>query len=303
LKNIGRIIKSTGGLYHVADSTETNRITECRAKGTFRKDKIVPLVGDMVEYEAEEKGDGTITGVLPRKNALIRPAVANVDLLCIIVAAAEPMPDLYMLDKLTAVATHNAVDIFMIINKADIADSKYLEDVYGKAGIKTIVMSTVETDSYDEAKKEILAAINGKISFFTGASGVGKTSLINLLFPGFDLVTGILSKKISRGKHTTRCTELYKTNETSYIGDTPGFSMLEVATFRLIPKDGLVASFPDIAKFASNCKYKSCTHLCEEGCQVIKAVEGGEIVPSRHESYKLLFDELKHTNDWDVKNN
>ncbi len=295
----GIIIKSTGGLYTV--EKEDGSLEECRAKGAFRHARITPLAGDRVVFEKEEGKEGFITEIKDRKNSLIRPAVANVDLLCMVVAVKDPDPDLFILDKLLAVAKKNGIDVLIIVNKVDTANPKELIGAYNEAGFETVEISAVNKQDFEDAVKSIRERVVGKVSFFTGASGVGKSSVLNAVFPELCLETGEISKKIQRGKHTTRVTTLFKMGENTYVGDTPGFSMLDVAGFNMLDVDSLLSSFPDIEKFACDCKYKKCTHVCEDGCNVMQALKDGKIVPSRHLSYVTLFNELKNIKPWDTK--
>ena len=297
-----RIIKGVGGLFTAEKLDEngvgTGELFSCRARGSLRREGMTPLPGDIaeVEHSRERKGEDVITAIRPRKNSLVRPACANVDLMVLVTAVKDPEPDLFLLDKLTATAVDNGIDVLMLVNKSDLASPQELADIYQKAGFTVFSFSAQNADEGTIAR--IRAMITGKTVFFAGASGVGKSSTINALYPALSLETGALSEKIARGKHTTRKTELYKLDDTTYIADTPGFSMLEIAEYRLIPKEHLLSSFPDIEALAGACRYKSCTHIREEGCGVIGAI-GKEIAASRHESYKLLYEELKNTHEWD----
>ncbi|MBO4343661.1 MAG: ribosome small subunit-dependent GTPase A [Clostridia bacterium] len=295
----GRIIKSTGGLYTV--ETENAQIFECRAKGTFKKEKLTPLTGDNVEFLAFEDKSGFITDIKDRKNEFVRPAVANVDTFIIVIASAKPEPDLYVLDKLTAVARFANADVLLLINKCDIKNADELKRIYLNAGIDTVCLSAAKIEENQTIFEEIREKTSGKICFFSGASGVGKTSILNALYPGLELRTGEISRKISRGKHTTRVSRLFKVGENTYIGDTPGFGLVDVAAFNMLTLDGLLSSFPDIEKYAHDCKYTDCTHLCEEGCSVMKALEDGKIEKTRHESYVKLYGELKKIKPWNNK--
>lgn len=296
-KKRGLIVKSTGGLYFVEETDGS--ITKCRAKGSFRHDKVLPLAGDVVEFELQKDKTGFITHITDRKNSLIRPAAANIDLLVIVSAVSEPEPDLFVLDKLSAVASHNGIDVLFVFNKSDIKSAHTLCKIYNDAGFGTLAVSTKDTETFKEQLKILHSRLDNKISFFTGLSGVGKSSLINSLFPELSLETGDISEKIRRGKHTTRVTNLYKVANNTYIGDTPGFSMLDIAGFGMFTCEELLPAFPDIEKMATGCKYKKCTHLCEDGCRVVKAVEDKELPKSRHESYVRLYNELKEIKPWD----
>lgn len=293
----GRIIKSTGGLYSVEAFDNDGRIYECRAKGAFRREKVTPLTGDIVKFRNVDETTGFIVEICERKNSLIRPAAANIDMLVLVCAAAHPDPDLFIIDKLTAIAEFNGIDVYLVINKCDIKNAGELENIYSSAGFKVAALSASHPEKYASELECIREALRGKISFFSGASGVGKSSLLNALYPSFSQETGEISRKISRGKHTTRVTELFKIDRDTYIGDTPGFSMVDVVGFNLLTLDGLLDSFPDIKKHAGSCRYTDCTHTCEDGCGVVEAVSDGTIQTSRHESYTRLYRELKEANN------
>ena len=300
----GRIIQSTGGLYRVeiTASDEPQMVgatVDCRAKGAFRHEKLTPLAGDKVRVRRSENGEGFITEILPRKNSLIRPAVANVDTLVLVIASAHPDPDVYILDKLTAIAAFNGIDTVLAVNKCDLRSADELQKIYTSAGIPTFCLSANDPESSLAVLEELRRTVRGKTAFFSGASGVGKSSLLNALYPSLlQLETGEISRKIARGKHTTRVTTLFRVEENTYIGDTPGFSMVDVAGFNLLTLDGLLESFPDIAAYAHDCRYTDCTHLCEDGCKVVEAVKNGKIAPSRHESFVRLYKELKAIDPW-----
>ncbi len=296
-KKNGLVVKSTAGLYSV--ECNDGCIVKCRAKGSFRHEHISPLAGDRVELEIQNDGSGFITEIKERKNSLIRPAAANIDLLVIVSAVSDPEPDLFVLDKLSAVASHNGIDVLFVFNKSDIKSADELCRVYTDAGFFTCAVSTKDTLAFEEQLGVLHEKLDGRISFFTGSSGVGKSSLINALFPSLSLETGSISEKIRRGKHTTRVTNLFKVSQNTYIGDTPGFSMLDIAGFGMFTCDELLGAFPDIEKYAVGCKYKKCTHLCEDGCNVVRAVENGEIPKTRHESFVKLYNELKDIKPWD----
>ena len=293
----GIIVKSIGGLYTVERQDGTTE--DCRAKGSFRHSKITPLAGDRVVFESGDTKEGLITEILERKNSLIRPAVANVDLLCVVLAAKNPDPDLFILDKLLAVANNNGIEVMIILNKEDIADASDISKIYTDAGFKVVKMCALDTLRYADSIKEIRNAAKNKMCFFTGASGVGKSSVLNAVYPELCLETGEISKKILRGKHTTRVSTLFKIDEDTYVGDTPGFSMLDVVGFSMLGVDTLLSNFPDIEKYACDCKYKKCSHVCEDGCNVIAALDAGKISKSRHDSYKSLYNELKAVKPWE----
>lgn len=298
----GKIIKSTGGLYTVevmcAENTGTGEIYECRAKGAFRREKLTPLTGDYVNFLGSEDKTGFITKISDRKNSLIRPAAANIDMLIIVIAAASPDPDLFILDQLTAIAKFNGIDVLLVVNKCDLKNADEIICTYKNAGIDTLSVVANKPQEYEKTLEYIKHKTYGKTTFFSGASGVGKTSLLNALYPDLSLATGEISRKIARGKHTTRLTELYKVEKDTYIGDTPGFSMIDVVGFNLLTFDGLLGSFPDIEKYAVGCRYTDCTHVCEDGCCVMEAICAGKIEKTRHESFVRLYNELKNVKPW-----
>lgn len=295
-----KVLKGVGGLYTVEIIEDGLGDTlECRAKGSFRKEGKTLLPGDYVMVERIAEGGGFITEICERSNSLIRPASANIDLLLFVVASAKPNPDLFLIDKMTCVAAHNGIEMLMLVNKADIGNSDEICRIYNNSGIRALPFSAKSPEEFSHTLDTVRDIIKGKTCFFTGASGVGKSSIINLLFPELSLETGALSRKIERGKHTTRSTTLFKVDEDTYIADTPGFSMLEIASYNMIPKDMLLSSFPDIEKYSLSCRYADCTHLCEDGCSVCGAVADGSLEVSRHESYKILYGELKNKNEWD----
>ncbi len=295
-----RIIKGVGGLYS-AELFSDGSIVDCRAKGSFRKDNTKPLPGDVVEIELQKDGGGFIVSICERKNFLIRPASANIDLVIFVVAAAKPDPDMFLLDKMTAVLTHKGIDILMLVNKSDVGDAEEICRIYRNSGIDAVPFSAQNISLHPDTISYVREKIHGKLCIFTGASGVGKSSAINAIFPelGGMLETGVLSKKIERGKHTTRKTELFRMGDETYIADTPGFSMLEIAKYNMIPKESLIEAFPDIYRHSLSCRYTDCRHMSEDGCGVLDALKKGEIERSRHESFKMLYEELKNKNEWD----
>ncbi|MBR5514653.1 MAG: ribosome small subunit-dependent GTPase A [Clostridia bacterium] len=295
----GIIIKGLGGLYDVLCK---NEITQCRARGLFRHENITPYVGDIVTFE-----DEYITDIIDRKNTLIRPPMANLDILFIVCAAKKPMPVPQTIDKMISIADFKGIEPVIIITKRDLdaENAQNLADIYLKIGVEVFI-----TDP-DSDKADLLnyfkEKCNGKISAFTGASGVGKSTLLNALFPDLKLATGDVSKKISRGKHTTRHVELYPLNDlfeddyTGFIADTPGFSMLDPTIYEDYTVDELPYTFREFEPFLGNCKYTKCTHTKEDGCAVIEAMENGIIPASRHQSYTELRDILKNIHAWDKK--
>lgn len=299
----GTIIKGLGGLYDV--KTEEGEIISCKAKGAFRHEKITPYAGDSVVLKQADKGV-VVEEIIDRKNYLIRPPVANLDILFTVIAAAKPSPMLPITDKLISIAEYNKIEPVIIVSKSDLDENEAerIADIYRKSGF------TVFVSSLDSNKGELMNFVkqhaNGKISAFAGASGVGKSTVMNALFPKLALETGDVSRKTERGKHTTRHVELfgldYLTDDstlTGYIADTPGFSLIDFTRFDFYKKDDLVYTFREFEDYLGTCKYTKCSHTTEDGCKIIEAVSDGKIAKERHESYIEIFNTLKNKHDWD----
>ncbi len=309
----GRIIKGVGGNYDIllnspislSDGALTDVIV-CRARGVFRHDGDTPLVGDLVEIRLDDSDNVMISEILERKNSLIRPPMANLDYLFVMFAAKKPEPVLHTVDKLISIAENKKIEPVIIITKADLdmeAAQKYA-DIYTKSGFTVMIQG--ENIDTDPLENFIRNNLDNKVAAFAGASGIGKSTLLNRLFPGLLLETGEISKKISRGKHTTRCVSLY-TIETAgdctqgFIADTPGFSMLDFERFDFFGNDELVYTYREFDKYIGKCRYTKCTHTKEDGCSIIDAVKRGEIPKERHESFVALREILKNKHDWDKK--
>ncbi len=263
----------------------------CRARGSLRKDDRL-LVGDRVTLE-EEAGEAVITACLARKNALIRPPLANLDYLFIVTAAVSPSPSYETLDKLTAIAVHNGITPVILITKADLSeeDAKRTEAIYTLCGFPVFTLGEgSDTEGLSLYIKKALAG--GKNACFAGASGVGKSTLMNRLFPHLSLQTGAISEKIERGRHTTRSVKLYEVYG-GYLADTPGFSMLDFLRFDFFSLADLADTFPEFIPFYGGCRYADCTHTKEEECAVARAVRDGRIPPTRKASYLSLYETLK----------
>ncbi len=289
----GTIIKGIGGFYYVEAADE---IYECKARGVFRKEKLSPLVGDKVTISINENAENTIDEIMPRKNALTRPPVVNIDNLIIVVSTVEPKPSTLVIDKLIAVAEHKNIEPIIVITKSDIASAQEIFDIYTLAGFKTIIVSNETKDGVDEVK----AVLKDKISALTGNSGVGKTSLLNNLDETLALKTAQISKKLGRGRHTTRQAELYRVCD-GFVVDTPGFSSFEIDKSDIILKDELAYCFRDFSDYIEKCKfYPSCTHTADKGCAVVEAVNEGKISKSRHNSYVQLYNEVKDIKEWNL---
>ncbi len=284
----GIIIKGIAGFYYV-DAVESG-IYECKAKGLFRKEKIKPLVGDNVEIEVsdEEKKEATIIKINKRKNELFRPAVANVDQMMIVMALAKPDPNFGVLDRLLVQAELSDIPAIICFNKEDLADNTMLSSckVYQEAGYKVLTTSTKEGFKTESVKAEL----KGRTTVLAGPSGVGKSSITNILAPGINMETGNISEKLKRGKHTTRHSQLIVIEENTYICDTPGFTSFSPET---IDKETLRYYFREFGEYEGMCKYNGCVHIHEPQCAVKGAVEEGKISKMRYESYVQLYEEIK----------
>ena len=288
----GKIIKGIAGFYYVnCEDDGTLHTYECKAKGGFRKDKIKPLVGDNVRIQVVSKEEkiGNIKEVLPRKNHLIRPEVANVDQAMIVFAVKKPNPNLNLLDRFLVMMEFQNIETIICFNKIDIGDDDYmnqLQTIYQKAGYKVMFASATEEQGVDEIKK----MLKGKSTVFAGPSGVGKSSLINCLQENVNMETGSISRKIERGKHTTRHSELIPIDEDSYIMDTPGFSSLYTNDFG---KEELKYYFPEFDQYQGGCRFQGCNHISEPGCLVKEALEEGKVHQVRYEDYCEMYRELE----------
>lgn len=293
MKIDGIIIKGIGGFYYV--EAADGIIYECKARGVFRKEKITPLAGDKVEISVDENNKNSIDKIYKRRNMFKRPPIANVDKLVIVSSVCDPRPNLLIIDRLTAVAVYKNVEPIIVFTKNDLQSADEYIEIYKNAGFKTFAVSN-ETG---EGIGEIKAVIENGVCVFTGNSGVGKSSLINRMYPDFALETGEISKKLGRGRHTTRHVELLKINN-GYIADTPGFSSLDFETNDLIKKDELAFCFPDFSDYIDSCKFSTCAHVNDKGCQLIEAVNNGDVMRSRHESYVTMYNEVKDIKDWQL---
>ena len=285
----GKIVKGIAGFYyvHVVESG----VYECKAKGVFRKDGQKPLVGDNVEIDVleEEEKTGNIIKILPRKNELIRPAVANVDQALVVFAVTKPKPHFNLLDRFLIMMESKKVPVILCFNKKDIAGNpqiQELREIYKNCGYPIIFASARKEENISEIK----AFLEGKTTVIAGPSGVGKSSIINLLQNDIRMETGEVSRKIDRGKHTTRHSELITINENSYIMDTPGFSSLYVNEF---DKEELKYYFTEFAPYEGHCRYNGCVHVHEPGCAVKEALEKGKIHKVRYDNYLDMYDELQ----------
>ncbi len=285
----GKIMKGIAGFYYVY--TGEAGLYACKAKGIFRKEKIKPLVGDDVEIEVthEEDREGNIIRILPRKNTLIRPAVANIDQALVIFAITKPKPNLPLLDRFLVTMEQRKIPALICFNKEDMVDEEEcnsLRKIYEEAGYELLFTSASEEKGIEELKEHL----KGKTSTVAGPSGVGKSSLINLLAPQAQMETGEISEKIDRGKHTTRHSELLRIDENSFIMDTPGFTSLYLENME---KEELATYFPEFAAYEPFCKFGGCSHINEPKCGVKEALSLGKISQQRYDDYKLMYEELK----------
>ena len=287
----GRIIKQTGGFYYV-DCGE--QIIECRARGVFRKDGVTPLVGDIADVDLTAGGKGFVTALHERKNSMVRPAVANIDLLLMIISIVDPAPNLQIIDKMLAIAEHKNIDAAIIVTKADRADTSEICELYRSAGY-----TVVSLNSLADSPKEVEKLIDGKLCVLTGNTGAGKSTLLNAIDPALSIKTGETSQKLGRGRHTTRTTELYPLCG-GLIADTPGFSAIETMQMELIKKDELELCYREFEPYLGQCRFTGCSHTKEKGCAVLQALEEGEIAASRHRSYCDMYEEAKQLKDWEV---
>lgn len=293
-KLTGKVIKLTGGFYYVEAA---NKIYECRARGIFRKEgKLSPYVGDNVEISVIQDSTGTIDKILKRRNSITRPPLANIDTLVIVSSTIEPLPNYLITDKMIAVAESKGIEPVVVVSKVDLDTDKEFLNTYKKTNIQTIEFSS----KTKEGKKEILSLIKNKTTAFIGNTGVGKSTLINTLFPSLNLETGTISEKLGRGKHTTRTVELFKIDN-GYIADTPGFSSVDLIQYEIINQEDLQFCFREFKDYIGSCKFTSCKHLKEPGCAITNAVKKGQISKNRHKSYETMYGELKKINPWELK--
>ena len=295
----GRIIANVGGLYTVR--TPEGDVS-CRARGAFRHKNTLPLVGDYVTLDASQgENNAVIETIEERKNSLIRPPVANIDCVFVSMATAHPAPMPDMTDKLTAILEHNDIEPIIVVEKCELDRecAERLRQIYEKAGYRVFVLSCVTGEGVDAIRSFIKTELCGKTAAIAGASGVGKSTLMNALFPSLMLDMGEVSRKTERGKHTTRAVTLYEVEGGLMFADTPGFSMLDFERFDFFSVEDLPLAFPEVNERIGQCKYTKCTHVKEDGCAVVEAVKSGEMAKSRHDSYVALFDILKNKHKWD----
>lgn len=290
----GTIIKGIGGFYYVEAA---DGIYECKARGAFRKDGITPLVGDHVRISIRDgEEDNAVEEIFPRRNSLRRPPVANIDRIVIVVASMEPRPNPLVIDRLTVMALRQDIEPVIALNKADLKDVTELKETYEKTPFPVVVTSGTTGEGIEELK----ALLAGKTCAFTGNSGVGKSTLLNALDPTLELATAEISRKLGRGRHTTRECTLLKIGD-GYVVDTPGFAALEFERGEKILKEDLADYFPEFEPYIASCKFHpSCAHLKDKGCAVTAALEAGEIAESRYRSYQAMYEEARDLSAWQL---
>ena len=292
----GRIIKSLGGFYYVADSEQKENIIECRARGAFRQQNVKPCVGDWAQVELTPQGKGYVVEIEERKNSLVRPPLANLDQLVLVVSIADPAPNAFVLDKLIAIAEYQEIEPIIVITKCDLADPEEFAQIYRKAGF-----TVLETKSLQhEGIESVMEILKDKTSAFCGNSGAGKSTLLNAIDPRLSLDTGDISQKLGRGRHTTRHVELYELPSGGFVADTPGFSAVDLEKFQIILKDELAGCFREMRQYEGKCRFRGCSHTKEAGCAVLEAVKNGEISQSRHQSYLNLYELAKNIKEWEI---
>ena len=292
-KATGRILRSLSGFYDV--QTPEGMVT-CRGRGNLRKAGESPLTGDMVEITVE-RGKGMVEKILPRKNRFVRPSVANVDALVIFAANVNPVTEPFLIDRVAAIAGDQEVPVYLCVNKCDLDPAVDLVGIYTKAGFPVICTSAETGEGVDELRN----LIRGKLTAFTGNSGVGKSSILNALCPELALPTGEVSEKLGRGRHTTRHVELYDLGEETYVADTPGFSSFDTDQMDVILKENLQYAFPDFGPYIGQCQFRDCSHRKEPGCAVTKALADGYIGESRYDSYLKLYEKASQIKLWELK--
>lgn len=289
----GRIVRSLSGFYEVQTSDMT---VTCRGRGSLRKSGDSPLTGDMVEILVEN-GKGMVERILPRKNRFIRPAVANVDALVVFASNVNPVTEPFLIDRVAAIAGDQDVAVYLCVNKCDLDPARELTQIYRAAGFPVIAASA----QTGEGVAQLRELIKGKLTAFTGNTGVGKSSMLNRLCPHLRLATGEVSEKLGRGRHTTRHVELFCVDTDTYVMDTPGFSSFDTEQMDVILKENLQYAFGDFAPYLGKCQFHDCSHRAEPGCAVRQAVEQGSVQKTRYESYLRLYEKSSQLKSWELK--
>ena len=287
-------MRSLSGFYDVL--TPQGLVT-CRARGILRKEGNSPLTGDIVNITVEKGNKGMVESIHPRRNSFVRPAVANVDALVVFAANVNPVTEPFLIDRVAAIAGDQNVEVVLCVNKCDLDPAVDLVRIYEKAGF-TVICTSAETG---DGVEQLRTLLKGKLTAFTGNSGVGKSSILNRLCPELALPVGEVSEKLGRGRHTTRHVELYCLEEDTYVADTPGFSSFDTDQMDIILKENLQYAFPDFGPYMGKCRFDDCSHRKEPGCAVRAALEAGEIEPTRYDSYLKLYEKASQINLWEIK--
>ena len=291
-RETGRIVRSLSGFYEVR--TPGGLVT-CRARGILRKDRVTPLTGDIAEITLE-RGKGMVDKILPRRNSFVRPAVANVDALVVFAANVNPITEPFLIDRVAAIAGDQEVPVYLCVNKCDLDPGADLVSIYESAGFP-VICTSAETGQGVEKLRSLL---RGKLTAFTGNSGVGKSSILNRLCPELELPVGEVSERLGRGRHTTRHVELYDLGEDTFVADTPGFSSFDTDQMDVILKENLQYAFPDFGQYLGKCQFHDCSHRAEPGCAVREALERGELQPTRYDSYLRLYEKASQIKLWEL---
>ena len=291
----GKIMKALSGFYYVADG---DNIVTCKPRGRFRRQGDVPVVGDEVEYSLSgaQPTQGTLEKILPRKNCLIRPAVANLDALVILVSGAIPVTEPFLIDRMTVIAERQNILPILCVNKTDLDPARELLEIYRGVGYPVVSTSAATGEGIEALQK----LISGKTVAFTGNSGVGKSAVLSRLCPSLTLQTGEVSEKLGRGRHTTRHIELFSVGSGTLAADTPGFSSFDLEMMDRIPKQELAELFPEFRPYIGCCRFQDCSHRSEPDCAVLAALRDGKISPSRHQSYRKLYELSEQMKSWEI---
>ena len=288
----GRIIRSISGFYDVATPRGT---FTCKARGILRKDRVTPLTGELAEISLEGN-KGMVEAILPRKNCFIRPAVANVDALVVFASNVNPVTEPFLIDRVAAIALSQGVEVILCVNKGDLDPAEALAGIYTRAGFP-VIRTSAETGEGVERLRDL---IRGKLTAFTGNSGVGKSSILNRLHPELGLPVGEVSEKLGRGRHPTRHVELFDLGEDTFVADPPGFSSFDTDQMDVILKENLQYAFPDFGQYLGKCQFHDCSHRAEPGCAVRAALDRGHIQPTRYDSYLRLYEKASQIKLWEL---